>query len=130
MSTAKKTTPPPLELPRPPSKVEQGLKGEQTEPQWIANEREADAKAESPEALRETAISAMVAAGLSREFAEASFVLAETDATAADVAVAVGELSAAPLCKHGCHGESWADVRADLDAVSCEHGSFPRRPQE
>lgn len=125
MSTAKKNTPPPLELPaRPPSKVEAGLKAEQAEPQWIANEREADAAADTPEAKRERAIAAMVEAGLSQEFAEASFVL--EGASAADVAEAVGELevSTAPLC--GCHGDSWADVRAELVSVSCEHGTYSR----
>ena len=133
--TTKKTTPPPLELPRPQSKVEAGLAAE-TEQNITVNAGDDEPSATvtggtpSAERLREQAIAAMVAAGLSQEFAEASFVLAEDGASATDVAVAVGELSDAPLCSHGCHGQSWADVRADLDAVSCEHGSFPRRPQE
>ena len=133
MSTSKKSTPPPLSLPeRPPSKVEAGLKGEQAELTFA--EKDAVLKAEalaehnSPEALRERAIEAMVAAGLSREFAEASFVLADENPSPAVVAEAVAEVSAEPLCEYGCHGESWADVRADLEAVSCEHGSFARKP--
>lgn len=139
MTAAKKTTPavPPLSLPeRPPSKVEQGLKGERAEPQWIANEREAELNAAIAEStatadeLRDKAIAAMVAAGLSQEFAEAAFVLAEDNATAADVAEAVEEVSTAPLCKHGCHGQSWADVPRHLDGVGCEHGSFARKPAD
>lgn len=135
MSTAKKSTPPPLSLPeRPPSKVEAGLKGDQNVT-LNAGDDEPSAtvtggRDDSPEALRERAVEAMVAAGLSREFAEASFVLAEENLTAADVAEAVTEVSTEPLCSHGCHGQGWADVPAALDGVSCEHGSFSRRPQE
>jgi hypothetical protein len=134
MSTAKKNTPPPLSLPeRPPSKVEAGLQAEaKLDP---AVELIGDAAGLTPEQLRETAIDAMVAAGLTREFAEAAFVLNEDGkASAADVADAVSELeeSNAPLCKHGCHGDSWAKQKGprgeQLDAVGCEHGTFPRHP--
>lgn len=134
MSTAKKATAP-LSLPeRPPSKVEAALAAADAEDKAAA--AAAQAEHDSPEAKRERAIEAMVEAGLSREFAEASFVLAEdgADVSPADVAAAVGESAefeadhGAPLCSHGCHGQSWADVRPDLDAVSCEHGSFPRKP--
>lgn len=133
MTAAKKSTPPALDLPpRPPSKVEQGLKGE-TETKATETETAED---DSPEAKRERAIEALVAAGKSREFAEAVFVLTEDDAevTPADVADAVGEAEqhakdfGAPLCPYGCHGPSWADVPAERDAVGCEHGTFPRKP--
>lgn len=126
--TARKHTPAPLSLPeRPPSKVEQGLAAEQGDT-TIVGKVDAERTEQSAEELRERAIDAMVAAGLSREFAEASFVLAEDNATAADVAEAVDEISTAPLCEHGCHGQSWADVPRELDAVACEHGSFARKP--
>lgn len=129
MSTSKKSTPPPLSLPeRPPSKVEQGLAATEHTDAEKAAAAEAEAAANTPEALREQAIAAMVAAGLSQEFAEAAFVLKEEGASAADVAEAVDEISTAPLCEYGCHGASWADVRADLEAVSCEHGPFARKP--
>ena len=134
MSTSKKSTPPPLSLPeRPPSKVEAGLKGEQN---VTVNTGDDEPSATvtggtpSAEQLRERAIEAMVAAGLSREFAEGSFVLAEENPSPAIVAEAVAEVSTAPLCEHGCHGQGWGDVRADLDAVACEHGSFARKPHD
>jgi hypothetical protein len=137
---AKKAVPP-LSLPeRPPSKVEQGLKGTDQNITVNAGDDEPNATVTggtpSADELRERAIEAMVAAGLSREFAEASFVLKEDDGetSAADVADAVGELDAedfgAPLCPHGCHGPSWRDIPAERDAVGCEHGSFSRKPSK
>ena len=129
--TTKKTTPaaPPLSLPeRPPSKVEAGLAaGAAPEVPPLTAEPAAELTADE---LREQAIAAMVAAGLSQEFAEAAFVLKEEGASAADVAEAVDEVSTAPLCEHGCHGKSWADVPRHLDGVGCEHGSFSRNPGE
>lgn len=125
--TAKKTPPPALELPpRPPSKVEVGLAAAEAE------------KPSAPElteqAKRERAIEAMVALGLTAEQANTALDLAaENPAVTAE---AGGEADAprldygAPLCEHGCHGQSWGDVRADLNAVSCEHGSFPRKPDK
>lgn len=132
MTAAKKTAPPALDLPpRPPSKVEQGLAASEGVP---AAERE-----NSPEVLRERAIEAMVAAGLSREFAEASFELAdnETGGTAADastVAEAVSELTAwdfgAPYPTCGCHpAGGWTAVPAAQDGIGCEHGSWLRQPK-
>jgi hypothetical protein len=138
MTAKPKSNVPALDLPpRPPSKVEQGLAAD-AKPDERAAELDA-AIAESGESLaakRERAIAAMVEAGLSQEFAEAAFVLTEDGAevSPADVAEAVGEAEraaddfGAPLCKHGCHGSSWADIPAERDAVGCEHGSFPRKP--
>lgn len=142
MTAAKKNTPPALDLPpRPPSKVEQGLKGE-TETKatetdtTIVGKLNAERTELTADEKRERAIEALVAAGKSREFAEAVFVLTEDDAevTPADVADAVGEAEqhakdfGAPLCPYGCHGPSWADVPAERDAVGCGHGSFSRKP--
>lgn len=134
MTAAKKSTPPPLSLPeRPPSKVEQGLAGAKDERAAELDAAITESTA-SAEQLRERAIEAMVAAGLTREFAEASFILAdEGEASAADVAGAVEEVRqldfGQPLCSHGCHGPSWDDVPAGRDGVGCEHGSFFRHPQ-
>lgn len=118
MTAAKKTPPaldlPPLEPPaRPASKVESGLAAADKGAEPTQDERDA------------AAVAAMVAAGLTEDQARAALALAREEPAAVVEAV-----SDAPLCKHGCHGQGWADVRDDLDAVSCEHGSFPRRPQE
>jgi hypothetical protein len=141
--TAKTNTPPALELPpRPPSKVEQGLaEAKPPAPAPAAEvERAADHAAEAAQPgadeLRAKAIEAMVAAGLPRAYAEASFELREgiADAEPGDAAAEVAELAAesedfgAPLCPHGCHGPSWRAVPAHLDGVGCEHGSFTRKP--
>jgi hypothetical protein len=133
---------PPLSLPeRPPSKVEQGLQGAAvvSHPADGGTQDDADraiAKAESPEALRERAIEAMVAAGLSRELAEATFVLAEqgngTADDAAEIADAVAELVAEdhgqPLCQW-CFPPTWAEVPAKFAGVSCVHGNWTRKPK-
>jgi hypothetical protein len=133
MTAAKKSAPPALELPpRPPSKVEQGL----AEAKPPAPAPAAEAAQPSADELRAKAIEAMVAAGLPRAYAEASFELREgiADAEPGDAAAEVAELAAesedfgAPLCPHGCHGPSWRAVPAHLDGVGCEHGSFTRKP--
>lgn len=133
---------PPLSLPeRPPSKVEAGLAAAEVETNITVNagddETSATVTGGTPTAdeLREQAIEAMVAAGLSRELAEATFVLAEqgngTADDAAEIADAVAELVAEdhgqPLCGR-CFPPSWADVPAKFAGVSCVHGKWTRKP--
>lgn len=107
----RKSTPPALELPpivapeRPASKVEQGLAASGA---GKTDEREAELTAAVAEST--------VRAGELRE--QAIEAVAE--------AVDYGQ----PLCPHGCHGGTWADVPAQYDGVGCEHGSYFRRPQE
>jgi hypothetical protein len=131
---------PPLSLPeRPPSKVEQGLAATETPgPAFeVAAEPNPAGLGESVSAedKREFAIQAMVAAGLSRELAEATFVLSEqgngTADDAAEIADAVAELVAedhgAPLCQW-CFPPTWAEVPAKFAGVSCVHGNWTRNP--
>lgn len=144
MAAQKKAVP---QIERPPSKVEQGLAAadkpiedtplpdmpEAPAPKWIENERERDAAGQTPEERVSIAIEAMVAAGISREVAEATFILADgtegVDATEVVEAVAelAGEDHGQPLCS--CFGASWADVNPRFDSVGCEHGQWHRKPK-
>lgn len=127
-----------LDLPaRPPSKVEAGLAAAEEKPGGddIAS-TPAQAAAVDDRTPQEIAIEAMVVAGISREVAEATFLLAEegngTAGDAAQVAEAVAELVAEdhgqPICRE-CFGP-WTSVNPRFAAVGCEHGSWSRRPAE
>lgn len=143
-SQPRKSAPPALELPpRPPSKVEQGLAEAAPPPPAPVEEIEhaADQRGQrSADELRVKAIEAMVAAGLPRAYAEASFELSAgfDAATAAEAAAEVADLAAeaqaedfgAPFPTCGCHRWSgWKGVPAHLDGIGCEHGSWPRKPK-
>lgn len=138
-----------LDLPvRPPSKVEQGLAAAEESTTGtsgpgvnvtVSGDDDPVATVTGGQSPQEIAIEAMVAAGISRQVAEATFLLAEegsgTAGDAAQVAEAVAELVAEdhgqPICRE-CFGP-WDSVNPKFDAVSCEHapdGGWRRRPAE